>query len=614
MPGDKFQLVEVPGEANPVQFPAEMSDDAIATILKGFTARNFALNPPGVQPPALRQSQGMQTEQIPAALKGFLPQNFPGAGEGANLAQPLGEYTSNVAGGIGGGVKNIAQGNVTRGTHEIIGGVGEALAPTLPMAAAAAPVATAGVLAGSYLGGKVAKYGASALGASPDQAALAEDVGNLATGYGMVKGAGGLKALTETPGTPAERLSAALGKNLPKAQWAKLQDRITAVGDKVPEVVGGAKNIGEAATRMKNRSLALQDQFSSAIEPVKGTDISPQVGKLRTALEQAAQNDPYNAASYQAMGEKVSDLKTLGQLDDFVAGFNKTRRFNAGPESLVRQSLTETVRGITGQDFSPLRLEQSHWMTLSRAAEKAAIPEQLQGLQSKVTSPSRKVAQGLANLPRSPLQAIMRSSELFQPSTKSLIRGIPSAEPAVGGMARSVAPEAKGMSEENLNAIRQGGEATRRSNSEFIQDVIRRQGLPVDPAIADVEAALKQRAAEFARQGEQVGGFPLKSQTPTTTSSEGIPPSTSYYDRFGKVAEGPATGTAVPKEDLYDLGASFTGEGFRSRFGIPPEASIKPLVDRGIIRRTPDGFYEVSSPESLNQLRQWQTRNTRKLP
>lgn len=104
-------------------------------------------------------------------------------------------------------------------------------------------------------------------------------------------------------------------------------------------------------------------------------------------------------------------------------------------------------------------------------------------------------------------------------------------QPVVGSMARSV--EAKGMSEENLNAIRQGGEATRRSNAEFVQDVIRRQGLPVDPHMADVEALLKQRAAEFARQGEQVGGFPLKSQTPTTTSSEDIPPSVSYYDKYG---------------------------------------------------------------------------------
>lgn len=135
----------------------------------------------------------------------------------------------------------------------------------------------------------------------------------------------------------------------------------------------------------------------------------------------------------------------------------------------------------------------------------------------------------------SPKQAL--ASQMMQPSTAAEMvqkafrgKGAYQATPPPS----AVPPEAKGMSEENLNAIRQGGEATRRSNAEFVQDIIRRQGLPVDPHMADVEALLKQRAAEFARQGEQVGGFPLKSQTPTTTSSEDIPPSESYYDKYGR--------------------------------------------------------------------------------
>lgn len=110
----------------------------------------------------------------------------------------------------------------------------------------------------------------------------------------------------------------------------------------------------------------------------------------------------------------------------------------------------------------------------------------------------------------------------------------PPAEPVIGSMVRSVAPEVKGMSEENLNAIRQGGEATRRSSAEFIQDIIRRQGLPVDPKIADVEAALRQRAAAFQAEREALGPLELESQKPTTTSTEDIPPSVSYYDKYGR--------------------------------------------------------------------------------
>jgi hypothetical protein len=113
---------------------------------------------------------------------GVEPGGMPGVSEGAGLAGGLSEYDKSVAQGVGGGAKDIAHGNVAKGAHEIIGGVGSALTPILSLTVPAAPLATLGAFGGGQAGGYLANKGATALGATPDQAALAGDVGNIAGG------------------------------------------------------------------------------------------------------------------------------------------------------------------------------------------------------------------------------------------------------------------------------------------------------------------------------------------------------------------------------------------------------------------------------------------------
>ena len=55
----------------------------------------------------------------------------------------------------------------------------------------------------------------------------------------------------------------------------------------------------------------------------------------------------------------------------------------------------------------------------------------------------------------------------------------------------------KGISDEDLNAIREGGAETRRSSAQFVQDVINRKGLPTDPSMIAAEAAQRGRALEM---------------------------------------------------------------------------------------------------------------------
>jgi hypothetical protein len=113
---------------------------------------------------------------------GVEPGGMPGVSEGAGLAGGLSEYDKSVAQGVGGGAKDIAHGNIAKGAHEVIGGVGSALTPILPLTVPAAPLATLGAFGGGQAGGYLANKGATALGATPDQAALAGDVGNIAGG------------------------------------------------------------------------------------------------------------------------------------------------------------------------------------------------------------------------------------------------------------------------------------------------------------------------------------------------------------------------------------------------------------------------------------------------
>jgi hypothetical protein len=105
--------------------------------------------------------------------------NMTSPSEGPALIQNLAGYMDTGPGDVGRGVANLAQGNIAQGGHQVLSGIGTTLQP----AAGFVPGATlARTVAGSYVGNKILSGGAQAMGANPDQAQFAGDIGSFAGG------------------------------------------------------------------------------------------------------------------------------------------------------------------------------------------------------------------------------------------------------------------------------------------------------------------------------------------------------------------------------------------------------------------------------------------------
>lgn len=111
---------------------------------------------------------------------------MPGVSEGAGLRNALAGWTEEGPLALGKGFYHTetakTPSDLAKGYHEMASGAGTTSLPALPFMAAAAPVATARVLAGGTAGGALAHKGAEYLGARPEYQDVAGDVGSLAGG------------------------------------------------------------------------------------------------------------------------------------------------------------------------------------------------------------------------------------------------------------------------------------------------------------------------------------------------------------------------------------------------------------------------------------------------
>lgn len=150
----------------------------------------------GFSPFVPNEAQAAAKPPVSSAVPGNLtaPSTFgerlnaagnPGSFEGH--PENIGEYVPATIGNVVQGTKDIAKGNYSRGAHEVIKGAGNAVLPMAPVLVAGAPVAAAGAAAGGVAGQYLAKKGAQAVGATPDQQELAGDVGGIAGGIGGSK-------------------------------------------------------------------------------------------------------------------------------------------------------------------------------------------------------------------------------------------------------------------------------------------------------------------------------------------------------------------------------------------------------------------------------------------
>ena len=172
---------------------------------------------------------------------------------------------------MAGGAKDVAEGNIAKGAHRIISGAGTAVTPLAPFALpamAAAPVATGLSIAGGIGGQKIAHAGAEALGATPDQADLAGDIGGIAGGYagGNLPSVGGRALLLGK--TPEEAYQSALkpSTRIPPTKVASMVD--TGIQNKIPVSKAGAE-------KLESLLEDLQDKVTAEIGSGQGKTINP---------------------------------------------------------------------------------------------------------------------------------------------------------------------------------------------------------------------------------------------------------------------------------------------------------------------------------------------------
>ena len=172
---------------------------------------------------------------------------MPGSTEGAALMSNLADWDKASGGEIGGGVHDIVKGDVAKGLHRIISGAGAGAAPVAalagPTAIARAPLTTALSVGGGIAGGKVAGGAARAVGATPDQAQLAEDAGSFAGGY-LGAGAPALAKKGLLLGkTPQEAYQSALKPSTALAPQRVESAVQTGLNESIPVSKGGAEKL-----------------------------------------------------------------------------------------------------------------------------------------------------------------------------------------------------------------------------------------------------------------------------------------------------------------------------------------------------------------------------------
>lgn len=313
--GDVFDQAATPAQSGTSGDIFDQAAVAGSPTLAAYSGPrpDFSQNPPGVPRPNVNMQYSTigalyNPSSVPEAGQQVVNAPMPGSSEGAGLREALGSYVQDTGSDFGGGVKNIAQGNVARGTHQIISGVGNVTLPAAalvgPAAAAANPVSTALSVGGAVAGQKAAKAGAKALGATPDQQDLAGDIGGAAGGSLAVGARGLVKAVTKAVQVPAA-ISADTTSTL----------ATIAHNEGLPPIT--SETARDAAQELQDSFLnRAKGQYQVVDKAVDG-DIKPvqdRIQSLKKAIRAQANVNPDLADKY--IDELATQQKTLQGLID----------------------------------------------------------------------------------------------------------------------------------------------------------------------------------------------------------------------------------------------------------------------------------------------------------
>jgi len=178
----------------------------------------------------------------------------------------IGEYGVATGGRAAEGAVDISRGNYAMGANKLLQAGGNAIAPMAPLMAASAPVMAARAVAGGYVGQKVAGAGAQIAGATPDQQALSENLGNLVGGFTAASGLP--RALLQTP------IKNLIAKNpeMLETMLKVLEPRKTAIKI-LHEQLGKALDVQGAST-----AAAAETGIADPAEVLKAGGAAPQAG------------------------------------------------------------------------------------------------------------------------------------------------------------------------------------------------------------------------------------------------------------------------------------------------------------------------------------------------
>ncbi len=426
---------------------------------------DFAKNPPPMPaPPNAIARQELQNPSSPN-FAGELPGTFEGKPEN------VGSYGAASVGEIYGGARDIGRGDVARGAHRIIGGTVTGAAPfavaALPAALASAPVATSLAVGGGIAGQYGGERAATALGATPDQAALVGDIAGLGAAYAGAKVPGMVSRISSPLGdvvakprgsippeqfSPTELKSYADQNGIPlnaaQATGHNLPRNLQSAGERA--TVGGTAvrkqtMAGQAAVIDHAEKLASSFSPNTPDLPSAGSAIRASVDQA-LAREQMASRQMYAAIDQKAGGVSV-DLRPLKQTaqkiladSDFV---RKVGALDPKKATAILQDMANLPNQGSFSDAQQLRsalLDASRTPELAISNQAQAWVKQLTGtvdgemMKAATSKPGLEQAFRTANShweqlqddfnnPRSPLAQILREPDPSKVPQKLTQRG-----------------------------------------------------------------------------------------------------------------------------------------------------------------------------------------------
>jgi hypothetical protein len=251
---------------------------ALAKINGALASYGMTEKGAAATPPIAKSGLSINTSLSPMEMVGA------GVGDEARGNQQMAQrYINAGPKEVMGGAKDIGQGNISRGAHRIITGTGvsalPAMASVLPMAMAEAPLATGLSLGGGMLGQYGGRKAAEAVGASPDQADLAGDVGGLGGsilgGYGAARTIPRLRGLFKTD--PLEAAKTAL-RPRSEAQFGGEEEGGIGPGDfnRARPHLQGVQSLAELRKALPGAKASVWKPYADAIS--KFGDEEVQVG------------------------------------------------------------------------------------------------------------------------------------------------------------------------------------------------------------------------------------------------------------------------------------------------------------------------------------------------